>query len=109
MLLPFGLLFGVAAGCGWSASRTARKYGFTTRARRTWQWVAILFGPAGLFTLWFLCDWPATEACASCARRRPVNCDSCPHCGQTAAPPAATGTEILFAEPQPRDLVAAQV
>lgn len=106
MGLVFTLLLGTAAVCGWSAGRTARKYGFTARARRAWQWVAILLGPAGLVTLWFLRDWPAREACPSCGSRRPVTCDRCPHCGQTVAPPTATGTEILIAEAQPRELAA---
>jgi hypothetical protein len=82
--------------CGWSAGRTARRYGFDNRTRRIWQWTAGLFGPAALLTLWFLRDWPARETCRACAKKRPVNRDECPHCGATFAPPAEIGTEILI-------------
>ncbi len=106
MLLVMLILAGVTAGCGWSANRTTRRYGFDNRARRAWVWVAILFGPAGLVTLWFLRDWPALEACPACTLRRPVNRDACPRCGENFAPPLANGTEFAVADTSPAGVVA---
>jgi hypothetical protein len=103
MLLVMTVFLGMTAFCGWSARRTARKYGFDVRARRAWQWIAILFGPAGLLTLWLLRDWPAMEVCSACRRRRPVNRDNCPQCGARFAAPQKNGTEILMTAREPAD------
>lgn len=98
MLLPTAVLLASALGCRWSAGRTARRYGFDARTRRTWQWTAGLFGPAALLTLWFLRDWPARERCRACSARRPVDQERCPQCLAPAAPAPVDGTEILVYE-----------
>jgi hypothetical protein len=99
MSLVAAILIGSALFCGWSAGRTARRYGFDVRTRRAWQWTAAALGPAALLTLWFLRDWPALEKCLACSNRRPVDRELCPHCGAPAAPPRSDGTEIIISEP----------
>ncbi|HEY2250487.1 MAG TPA: hypothetical protein VGH74_05485 [Planctomycetaceae bacterium] len=99
MLLATAVLLSSALCCGWSAGRTARRYGFDRRTRLVWQWTAVLLGPAALLTLWFLRDWPAFEKCPACAHRRPVDRDLCPRCAAPAATPLANGTEIIIHEP----------
>jgi hypothetical protein len=92
---PLGILLATALLCGWLATRTAHRYGFYRRMRRVWQWTALLLGPAGLLTLWFLRDWPAREQCRSCGGRRPVTLEACPFCHHPAPSPAPNGTEIV--------------
>lgn len=99
MFLITLLHLGMAAACWWLAGRTARRYGFDSRTRRTWQILALLFGVPGLLTLWFLRDWPAREVCAGCGKKRPVDNAHCPSCGERAPVPANIGTEILLDSP----------
>jgi hypothetical protein len=99
MLIPTAVLLGSSLFCGWSAGRTARRYGFDRRTRQVWQWSAALLGPAALLTLWFLRDWPAFEKCTACSSRRAVDRDICPRCRAHAPLPPADGTEIILGEP----------
>jgi len=104
-MIALVILAASAAGSVWSARRTVRRYGLERRARIAWTSISLLFGPAGLFTLWCLRDWPALETCANCRKLRPVDRDECPNCGEPVAPPVETGAEIVIVGRQSAFLV----
>jgi len=78
--------------------RITRRYAFSTAGRRFWTVMAVFVGPAALFTLLGLHQWPALVPCPSCNKRRRVDRDRCPDCGQPFPPQEVRPGDIYDSE-----------
>ena len=88
------LLAGAAlwAAMGWLIPH---RYARPRRVAITWAILAGLLGPAALLAMWAMRDWPASQPCPSCGRRRVVDRDTCEHCNAAWPAPVRDGTEIF--------------
>ena len=79
----------------WLAGRFAMRRGMSAVARRRWQWISLLLGPAAALTLASLHAQPVMTVCGGCQRKRVIDNDDCEYCGAAQQPPATDGTEIF--------------
>lgn len=73
----------------------ARRAQFSERSAWAWAGLALAFNFAGFLIFRFVADWPRMVPCPSCARKRPVELETCPHCHQGWATAAGEGVEIF--------------
>jgi hypothetical protein len=64
---------------------------------RAWAWAGFVlaFGLPGFIAFRLAASWPRLVACAACAKQRPVDAPTCPHCGAGWPVPPRTGIEIF--------------
>jgi hypothetical protein len=64
---------------------------------RASAWAAFVFalGLPGLIAFRLASDWPRLVPCRSCAKPRPIDEPTCPHCGAGWPVPTPTGTEVF--------------
>jgi hypothetical protein len=65
--------------------------------RRAWAWAGLAFALnlAGLIIFRLAADWPRLVPCSACGRGRPIDRESCPHCGGDWPAYKPNGTEIF--------------
>ena len=73
----------------------AHHHALTNDRRLIWTATGFALGPLGVLLMLALLDWPVTEACPSCGRKRLVTQRACRHCGTPFGAPARDGTEIF--------------
>ncbi len=85
----------VLAAAAWLCAKRA---GLPTGS--CWRWAAfvILFGLPGLIAFFASASWPARVPCPSCIRKRPVQSEACPSCGNGWPVLPRTGTEVFDGE-----------
>ncbi len=89
VITGLGLVF-AAGAFGWARRR------FVPARRAAWWAVFVFaFGPAGFIAFRLLSRWPVVHRCPACARHRPLESQTCPHCQAAWPPPSANHTEIL--------------
>jgi hypothetical protein len=84
-----------ALACAAISFLLARHYSFSRAGCVGWGLCGLLFGPAGLFLMLAVQQWPARVTCPACRRPRVVTRDTCEHCGASHALPIPDGTEII--------------
>jgi hypothetical protein len=84
-----------ALGCAAVCFLLARRHSFSRAGRLGWGLCGLVFGPAGLFLMLAVQQWPARVTCPACRRPRVVTRDTCEHCGASQALPTPDGTEIF--------------
>jgi hypothetical protein len=84
-----------ALGCAAICILLARRHSFSRAGRVGWGLCGLLFGPAGLFLMLAVQQWPARVTCPACRQPRVVTRDTCEHCGAPHALPTPDGTEII--------------
>jgi hypothetical protein len=69
--------------------------------KRAWAWAGFVFafGLPGFIAFRLGCDWPRLVPCPTCAKSRPIEATTCPHCGAHWPKPSVTGIEIFDRSP----------
>lgn len=76
-----------------------RRRGVSAGRQAAWAGLHVVFGLPGLLASLSVRDWPVSELCPQCQRKRAIDEAVCRHCGAGFATPERNGTEIF--EPLP--------
>jgi hypothetical protein len=73
----------------------ARRVHFSWRQAWAWAGLAFALNLAGFIIFRLVADWPRLVPCSACERGRPIDRESCPHCGSAWPEFKPNGTEIF--------------